>query len=176
MAQADLGARRERRVGAEGEAARGVEHQAEPGHVGAGERRASAETLDRDVATVTSEADLNTLERFHPDVGAVVQSARRRADELNAELVRELKRKIEQIRATRDPEARSALQRSLATVLRTEQTRLSLTRRAWLGLARQGGLGPMEIGDHRRITPRLRTPSGSAYSATRPAVLTGWVR
>lgn len=117
----------------------------------AAKQRASAETLNRDVGEVTSEPELITLEWFHPDVAAVVHRARRRTEEQDADLVRELKQQIAKIRDTRDPETRSALQRSLETVLRSEQTRRSLTRRVWLSLARQGGLGPMEIGDHCRI-------------------------
>ena len=118
--------------------------------IAAAKKKASADSPDRDVGAVASEEELTALRLFHPEVADEIESARTRAEEQDAELVREIEQMIAHIRGTRDPEARSGLQSSLAGVLRGEQALRALPRRQWLNLARQGGLGPLEVGEHVR--------------------------
>ena len=113
--------------------------------------QANAENADRDVGAVTSAEELAALQWIDSKLADEILGAKQRAAEQDAEFVRELELEVARIRRTPDPEARSALQSSLAAALGSERARGSLPRTQWLRLAREGGLGPLEVGEHLRI-------------------------
>ena len=81
----------------------------------------------------------------------MITDAKSRAEAQDKQVVNELRAAVSKVREARDPRQRSMLRTQLTDGLTNERVRTTLSRTEWMGLARESGLGPMEVAEAVRI-------------------------
>ena len=113
--------------------------------------RAEPGEEDRAVAAAFSPGVLAALNSIAPEVAATIADTKSRAEAQDKQVVNELRAAVSKVREARDPRQRSMLRTQLTDGLTNERVRTTLSRTEWMGLARESGLGPMEVAEAVRI-------------------------
>ena len=113
--------------------------------------RARPGEQDRAVVAAFSPEELAVLDSIASEVAATITDAKSRAEAQDKQVVNELRAAVSKVREARDPRQRSMLRTQLTDGLTNERVRTTLSRAEWMGLARESGLGPMEVAEAVRI-------------------------